>query len=67
LWESIHVGPEICSREDKVIAEWVSSVVGEMFGTALGSRPEGLSSARGLIRREVEEELLDLIIEVFFP
>jgi hypothetical protein len=65
--EAIVEGTEIGSKEDKVEVERVFGVEVKDFGSSLGCGPERSASVGDHVEREVEQELLDVVVEVFFP
>lgn len=67
MQKSTHLSQEIGASINIVDMKWVVRGELERDRTPLGPRPERLSGGRELTRREIEQQLTDLIIELILP
>lgn len=67
LLDAIDLSSQIGSRKDVVQVHGVVNIEDQRIGTTLGTRPERLTTGGDLIRREVKEQLLDLVSILVLP
>lgn len=66
MWDSVNFSFQVSGSKDIIQVKLVIGVVDDWIGATLRARPERLSGRCCLIAWEVEQQLLDLIAEVFF-